>query len=55
MPAGMNAQGWPVGLQIIGRAQDDFGVLQLGHAYDGASGASRVRSPLLDAIRQPAV
>ena len=55
VPAGTSAQGWPVGLQIIGRAQDDFGVLQLGHAYDRASGASRVRSPLLDALRQPAV
>jgi len=36
------------GLQIIGRGQDDLGVLQLGHAYDQASGASKVRSPLLD-------
>ncbi len=46
-PAGINAQGWPAGFQIIGRTQDDFGVLQLGHAYDLASGASKVRSPLL--------
>lgn len=47
VPVGTNAQDWPAGLQIIGRAQDDFGVLQLGHAYDMASGASRVRSLLL--------
>ncbi|QNP48330.1 amidase [Diaphorobacter aerolatus] len=48
VPAGLDARGRPAGLQIIGRAQDDFGVLQLGHAYDLASGASKVRSPLLD-------
>ncbi|QIL79103.1 amidase [Diaphorobacter sp. HDW4A] len=47
VPAGLDADGRPVGLQIIGRTQDDFGVLQLGHAYDLASGASKVRSPLL--------
>ncbi|MPN43549.1 Glutamyl-tRNA(Gln) amidotransferase subunit A [bioreactor metagenome] len=49
VPVGMNENGWPAGLQIIGRTQDDFGVLQLGHAYDLASGVSKLRSPLLDA------
>ncbi len=47
VPAGRDARGRPAGLQIIGRAQDDFGVLQLGHAYDLASGVSKVRSPML--------
>jgi amidase len=47
-PAGFNAAGLPVGLQIIGPAQADLAVLQLGHAYDLASTYSRVRSPLLD-------
>lgn len=47
VPAGFNAQGLPGGLQIVGRPQADLSVLQLGHAYEHASGYSRVRSPLL--------
>lgn len=47
-PAGFGPQGLPAGLQIIGPAQADLAVLQIGHAYDQASGFSRVRSPLLD-------
>lgn len=47
-PAGFGPQGLPAGLQIIGPAQSDLAVLQLGHAYDQAGGFSRVRSPLLD-------
>jgi amidase len=27
----------PVGLQIVGRYRDDFGVLQLAHAFEGAT------------------
>jgi amidase len=41
VPAGFNAGGLPMGLQIIGPAQADFAVLQLGHAYDQATGWSR--------------
>ena len=48
VPAGFGAQGLPTGLQIIGPPQSDLEVLQLGHAYDEASGFSRIRSPLLD-------
>ncbi|MBS0506243.1 MAG: amidase [Proteobacteria bacterium] len=47
VPAGFGAQGLPAGLQIIGPAQADLAVLQIGHAYDQASGHARVRSPLL--------
>ena len=47
VPAGFNSAGLPGGLQIIGPPQADFEVLQLGHAYDLASGFSKVRSPLL--------
>ena len=47
VPAGFSASGLPAGLQILGPTQDDWSVLQMGHAYDQASGYSGVRSPLL--------
>lgn len=53
VPAGFGPSGLPAGLQIIGAPQADFGVLQLGHAYDIASRFSLVRSPLLDAAAPP--
>lgn len=34
VPAGFTSDGLPVGLQIIGRARDDFSVLQLAHAFE---------------------
>jgi amidase len=46
-PAGFSANGLPAGLQIIGPTQGDLGVLQLGLAYDRASGFSSARSALL--------
>ncbi|GJH29146.1 amidase [Caballeronia novacaledonica] len=46
-PAGFGPGGLPAGLQIIGPTQGDLGVLQLGLAYDRASGFSSARSPLL--------
>jgi amidase len=46
-PAGFGPGGLPAGLQIIGPTQGDLGVLQIGLAYDRASGFSRARSPLL--------
>lgn len=47
VPAGFSDVGLPAGLQIMGPTQTDWSVLQLGHAYDQASGHARVRSPLL--------
>ena len=47
-PAGFGPGGLPAGLQIIGPAQFDAAVLQIGHAYDQASRYARQRSPLLD-------
>ena len=47
VPAGFSAGGLPAGLQILGPTQADWSVLQVGHAYDQASGHSRVRSSLL--------
>jgi len=37
VPAGFTPQGLPVGLQIVGRYRDDFGVLQLAHAFEAAT------------------
>ncbi|MFO6017074.1 amidase family protein, partial [Pseudomonas aeruginosa] len=46
--AGFNAEGLPMGLQIIGPHQADFAVLQLAHAYERASRwFERQPSPLL--------
>jgi amidase len=38
VPCGFTPEGLPVGVQIVGRHQDDFGVLQLAHAFEAASG-----------------
>ena len=48
VPAGFTPEGLPVGLQIVGRARDDFGVLQLAHAFEQATGHWRRRPPVLD-------
>jgi len=38
VPAGFTPEGLPIGIQIVGRYRDDFGVLQLGHAFEQATG-----------------
>ena len=38
VPCGFSRDGLPVGLQIVGRYRDDFGVLQLGHAFEQETG-----------------
>lgn len=51
VPAGMTPEGLPVGLQIVGRAGDDFGVLQLAHALEreprlmAVAASARLRHP----------
>lgn len=40
-------EGLSVGVQIVGRHGDDFGVLQLGHAFEAATGFWRRRSPMV--------
>jgi amidase len=37
VPAGFTPAGLPVGIQIVGRSRDDFGVLQLAHAFEEAT------------------
>jgi amidase len=46
VPAGFTQEGLPVGIQIVGRHQDDWGVLQLAHAYEQATGFWKRRPPL---------
>ena len=43
VPAGFTTDGLPVGLQIVGRYRDDFGVLQIAHAFEQATGFGRTR------------
>ena len=45
VPAGFTPDGLPVGAQIVGRAGDDLGVLQLAHAIEQATGAGLRRPP----------
>jgi amidase len=47
VPAGFSTSGLPVGLQIVGRHRDEFGVLQLGHAFEQATRHAARRPPLL--------
>jgi len=37
VPAGFTPDGLPVGIQIVGRYRDDFGVLQIAHAFELAT------------------
>jgi amidase len=51
VPAGFtdDAKPLPVGLQIVGRHRDDFGVLQLAHAFESQTQAWRRRAPIATA------
>jgi amidase len=37
VPGAFTSSGLPVGVQIVGRHNDDWGVLQLAHAFEGAT------------------
>ncbi|WP_431902192.1 amidase [Amycolatopsis thermoflava] len=43
VPAGFTPGGLPVGLQIVGPHRADFAVLQLGHAFEQATGVAQRR------------
>ena len=45
--AGFTPEGLPIGLQIVGRHQDDFGVLQLAHAFEQATQSWKQRPPVV--------
>jgi len=46
VPAGFTKENLPVGIQIVGRYRDDFGVLQLAHAFEQATQAWKRRPAL---------
>jgi amidase len=46
VPCGFTPEGLPVGVQIVGRHRDDFGVLQLAYAFQQATGFWRERPPI---------
>jgi amidase len=43
VPCGFTPEGLPVGLQIVGRHRDDWGLLQMAHAFEGAAGQVRLK------------
>ena len=47
VPCGFTPEGLPVGVQIVGRHQDDFGVLQLAQAFEEATGVWKRRPPVV--------
>jgi len=46
VPSGFTSEGLPVGVQIVGRHQDDWGVLQLAWAFEQATGFWRQKPPM---------
>ncbi|HEY3230978.1 MAG TPA: amidase [Roseiflexaceae bacterium] len=46
VPCGFTPEGLPVGVQIVGRHQDDWGVLQLAYAFEQATGFWKRRPPV---------
>jgi amidase len=43
VPGGFTPEGLPVGVQIVGRAREDFSVLQMAHAFEMATGFGKKR------------
>ncbi len=46
VPCGFTPDGLPIGMQIVGRYRDDWGLLQLAHAFEQATGFWKQRPPL---------
>jgi amidase len=47
VPCGFTPQGLPVGVQIVGRHQDELGVLQLAYAFEQATQFGQRRPPIV--------
>ena len=48
VPAGFTRDGLPVGIQIVGRHRDDWGVLQIGHAFEQVARVAPRWPPSID-------
>lgn len=46
IPCGFSVQGLPIGLQIVGKAFDEAGILQIAHAYEQATSWDAHHPPL---------
>jgi amidase len=46
VPAGFTPEALPMGVQIVGRRWDDFGVLQIAYAFEQATGFGARRPAL---------
>jgi amidase len=47
VPCGLTSDGLPVGIQVVGRHRDEWGVLQLGHAFEQATNVGRRRPSIV--------
>ena len=47
VPCAFSKNGLPIGLQIVGRHHDDWGVLQLGYAFEQATDVGQIRPGIL--------
>src|SRR6202453_1994039 len=47
VPGGFTPEGLPVGVQIVGRNQADFSVLQMAHAFKQATGFGKMRPAIV--------
>jgi amidase len=47
VPCGFTPEGLPVGVQIVGRHQDELGVLQLAYAFEQVTGLWRRQPPMV--------
>ena len=47
VPGGFTPEGLPVGVQIVGRHREDFGVLQMAHAFEQATGFGKKRPAIV--------
>jgi len=48
VPCGFTPAGLPVGVQIVGRHQNDFGVLQVAHAFEQITGFWKQRPAVVE-------
>lgn len=47
VPCAFSSTGLPVGIQIVGRHNDDWGVLQMGYAFEQATNIGKRRPPIV--------